>query len=194
MSEGGTTPGAPGGRSGGRGSGNNRRYYPRATAPRQAKFEGACAELKGGTFDCTGYDQADVYVKTKEQLEIYVGANYSHGGTMANAIDKLAAPKVSEPPPPADYGTDRVDAAEKFKWEMKMKEIYRTQEDIKRLVQKLYSLVLGQCTDALVARIEAHSKYTAASVVRDGIELLAIIKSICFNFQDQKYVPQSIYE
>jgi hypothetical protein len=200
---GGATPGAPGGRTGGgnrganagRGGGNNRRgYYPRATTPKQAKFEGACAELKGSTFDCTGYDQADVYVKTKEQLEIYVGANYSHGGTMANAIDKLAAPTVSEPPPPANYGTDQVNAAEKFKWEMQMKEIYRTQEDIKRLVQKLYSLVLGQCTDALVARVEAHSKYTTASVARDGIELLSIIKSICFNFQDQKYVPQSIYE
>jgi hypothetical protein len=203
-STGGTTPGVPGGRSGGnsnrgsnagRGNGNTRRgYYPRAAAPKQVKFEGACAELKGSIFDCTGYDQADVYVKTKEQLEIYVGANYSHGGTMANAIDKLKAPTVSEPLPPANYGTDQVNAAEKFKWEMQMKEIYRTQEDIKRLVQKLYSLILGQCTDALIARIEAHSKYATASVARDGIELLAVIKSICFNFQDQKYVPQSIYE
>jgi hypothetical protein len=200
---GGTTPGAPGGRAGGnnrgtnagRGSGNNRRgYYSKTPTPRQAKFEGACAELKGSTFDCTGYDQADVYVKTKEQLEIYVGANYSHGGTMANAIDKLRAPTVSEPSPPDNYGTDKVDAAEKFKWEMQMKEIYRTQEDIKRLVQKLYSLVLGQCTDALVARVEAHNKYAMASAARDGIELLSIIKSICFNFQDQKYVPQSIYK
>jgi hypothetical protein len=33
-----------------------------------------------------------------------------------------------------------------------------------------------------------------ASVARDGIKLLSIIKLICFNFQDQKYVPQSIYE
>jgi hypothetical protein len=127
-------------------------------------------------------------------LEIYVGANYSHGGTMANAINNLLAPTVSEPPPPMDYGTDKVNAAEKYKWEMKMKEIYRTQEDIKRLVQKLYSLVLGQCMDALVARVKAHSKYAMASLARDGIKLLTIIKSICFNFQDQKYVPQSIYE
>jgi hypothetical protein len=92
------------------------------------------------------------------------------------------------------YGTDLVNAAKKFNWEMQMKEIYRTQEDIKRLVQKLYSLVLGQCTDALVARVEAHSKHAMTSAARDGIKLLAIIKSICFNFQDQKYVRQSIYE
>jgi hypothetical protein len=196
MPEGGATPSAAPGRTGGGGRGPGRKtYYQKVgTTPRQPKFEGACAELKGSVFDCSGYDQADVFVKTKEQLEIYVGANYSHGGAMANAIDTLVAPTITEPTPPVGYGTKVVDAAEKFKWEMKMKEIYRTQEDTKRLVQKLYSLVLGQCTDALVARIEAHGQYPQASTTRDGIGLLVIIKSICFNFQDQKYVPQSIFE
>ena len=37
----------------------------------------------------------------------------------------------------------------------------------------LYSLILGQCTDALQERLKSHQDYQAAS--QDGIALLVII-------------------
>ena len=61
-------------------------------------------------------------------------------------------------------------------------------------IQKLYALVLGQCTDSMVVRVDAHSNYEQAAEDRDGLALLRIVKSICLNLQDQKYVTQSIYE
>ena len=58
----------------------------------------------------------------------------------------------------------------------------------------MYSLVIGQCTDAMIARVEAHRHYFLVADEQYGIKLLRIIKYICFDFQDQKYVLQSIYQ
>ena len=59
-------------------------------------------------------------------------------------------------------------------------------------MEKLYALVLGQCT-ALKARIEAHPEFLVVSDTLNGVTLLSIIKGICFNFQDQKYVTSRFY-
>ena len=45
-----------------------------------------------------------------------------------------------------------------------------------------------------MARVEAHKEFVTINESRNGIYLLKVIKSICFNFQDQMYVVQSIYE
>ena len=98
------------------------------------------------------------------------------------------------PPSPEGYGTDQVDASGRYVWEIEMKEVIRNKQIIANRIQQLYALVLGQCTDSMVVRVDAHSNYEQAAEDRDGLALLRIVKSICFNFQDQKYVPQSIYE
>ena len=48
--------------------------------------------------------------------------------------------------------------------------------------KKLFSIVKGQCTDVLIARIEAHDDYPQAKADRNGLLLLVIIKGITFNF------------
>ena len=54
---------------------------------------------------------------------------------------------------------------------------------------------MGQCTEAMIARIEAHPSYSSGvSNDRNGIGLLQIIRSICFNFEDQQQVAQSVHE
>ena len=58
----------------------------------------------------------------------------------------------------------------------------------------MYSLVIGQYTDAIIAQVEVHKHYSLVAYERHGINLLQIIKSICFDFQDKKYVAQSIHQ
>ena len=41
--------------------------------PRQEKFNGSCEDLKGYIFDCSGFNQADLFRKTIEQVINYVG-------------------------------------------------------------------------------------------------------------------------
>jgi hypothetical protein len=61
-------------------------------------------------------------------------------------------------------------------------------------IMTLYSLVWGQCTDAMQAKLEASPDYDETQEANDGIELLKLIKTIAFNFQSQKYLPHAIHE
>ena len=176
-----------GGRRGYRGSDDGGRRGYRSSAPmRQVKFEGSCKELKGHIFDCSGYDQPDVFIKTQEQIAIYMGRTYTNGGAVMKAVETLEIPKVRMPPDPEGYRTDQVDASDRYVWELDMKEAIRNKKMIANRIQQLYALVLGQCTDSMVARVDAHSEYEPAAEDRYGLALLHIVKSICFNFQDQK--------
>ena len=163
------------------GSRSSRRAYNsgRGNAPRQPKFEGACDELKGHIFDYSGYEQTYVFVKTLEQITIYVGRTYSNGGVLAKAIETLTQPVVTIPDPPANYGDPaKVDHAEKFMWEQKIKEAMRTEDVLVKNVQQIYAIGIGQYTDAMVARVEAHKDYVVVCDSRNAINLLKMIKTI----------------
>ena len=190
----GANKGSPGGPSGSgpspAGGGMNKKYYPNATTNRN--FQGACEELKGEIFDCSGYGQADQYVRTKNHLANYVGRTL--GGAIRIAVEKLVTPVITGPPPPTGYDTGNADPADKYIWETEIMGVSRQRAKVKEQIQQMYSIVLGQCTDAMIARIEAHMDYPTTSEKSDGVALLKIIKSVSFYFHDQKYAPQSIHE
>ena len=75
-----------------------------------------------------------------------------------------------------------------------MKEVIQEETHIYQYVQQVYSLFMGQCTDAMITQVKAYPKYETVFDDQDGTRLLNIIKSIRFNFQDQNYVLQSIFE
>ncbi|KAL3935506.1 MAG: hypothetical protein SGARI_002947, partial [Bacillariaceae sp.] len=170
------------------GYGNSRRFKPKST-----RFEGATEELRGSVFDL-GYDQSELYAKTSEQVAIYVGKTYSYGGRISVAIETLKPPNIATPPAPPGYGTEKVNAADKFVWEAELKDILRDRKELTRQIAQLYSLVVGQCSEPMVARIEAHPDYKKTSDDRNDIGLLRIVRSICYDFQDHKYSAQSIFE
>ena len=59
-----------GGRRGYRDSNDRgRRRYRSSAPPRKVKFEGSYEELKGHIFDCSGYDQSDVFINTQEKSQ-----------------------------------------------------------------------------------------------------------------------------
>ena len=194
MSGDGADKGSPGGPSGSgpspAGGGMNKKYYPNATTNRN--FQGACEELKGEIFDCSGYGQADQYVRTKNHLANYVGRTL--GGDIRIAVEKLVTPVITGPPPPTGYDTGNADPADKYIWETEILAVSRQRAKVKEHIQQMYSIVLGQCSDAMIARIEAHMDYPTTSEKSDGVALLKIIKSVSFYFHDQKYAPQSIHE
>lgn len=98
---------------------------------------------------------------------------------MAKGVETLTSPTLSQPKPPDNFGTDKCDAAESYVWQAELKEYMRDKKEIAKQIQQLYALVIGQCTDALVARVEAHPKFATVSDTRDGIALLTVIQSIC---------------
>jgi hypothetical protein len=60
--------------------------------------------------------------------------------------------------------------------------------------QKVFSLVWQQCTKSMHAKIKANRDYRTIEQDLNGINLLRVIKLICFNIEDEKYVPQKVHE
>jgi hypothetical protein len=60
--------------------------------------------------------------------------------------------------------------------------------------QKVFSLVWQQCTESMNAKIKAHRDCQAIEEELNVIELLRVIKLICFNIEDEKYAPQKVHE
>ena len=61
-------------------------------------------------------------------------------------------------------------------------------------VQKTYALVIGQCTDLLQSKLKQQSSWATISQAQDAIALLALIKTITFRFEDQKFLPLALYQ
>jgi hypothetical protein len=60
--------------------------------------------------------------------------------------------------------------------------------------QKVLSLVWQQCTESMHSKIKAHCEHQVTEEELNGIELLRVIKLICFNIEDEKYAPQKVHE
>jgi len=114
---------------------------------------------------------------------------------MTKAVETLFEPVIATPAPPANCGDPtKVDHADTFPWKQEVKEAIRDKRDLRRGIGQLCSLVMGQHSEAMIARVHNHKDYSKFLAGRDGIGQLDVIKSICFNFHDQKYVPQSIHD
>jgi len=154
------------------------------------RFVGRCEELKDYVYDLVGSRSADSYTKTTKEIAEYVGSHYSNGGDARLAVMHLKMPSLEKPKaPPKD-----ADATDMKIWEEEVKEFVKTKIKLKENVKKLYSLVWGQCSEAMRAKLESVDGHHELSENGDGIGLLKQIKNIVYNFQDQKYMPLALYE
>jgi hypothetical protein len=60
--------------------------------------------------------------------------------------------------------------------------------------QKVFSLIWQQCTESMHAKIKANRDYKTIKDDLKGIDLLRLIKLICFNIEDEKYVPEKVHK
>jgi hypothetical protein len=180
-----------------------KRYVNKAPSIRQEKFAGGKVEMDGNYFDCTGYGQSDRFVKTVQKIADYVGQEYKGGGTTRTEVITQAAVVIALPTRPsgrsvtAGDGTVTITPPDAFDISdyQSQKKIadYQIQNQNENR-QKVFSLAWQQCTESMHAKIKAHREYQITEQALDGIELLRIIKLICFNIEDEKYVPQKVHE
>ena len=76
------------------------------------------------------------------------------------------------PTPPADPAAGDTIAMER--WKIELKKYDEQTEVFTDFLANLYSVVIGQCTEALADKIKSHVNYARAS--QNGIRLLQIIK------------------
>jgi hypothetical protein len=180
-----------------------KRSPSKPTTIRPEKFEGGKEELAGNYFDCTGYGRSDRFLKTVEKIADYVGQEYKIGGvTRAEVITQQAVviPMPSRPVATSTTAADGKvttsppDALDISDYQSEKKIVdYQIQNQIENR-QKHFSLAWQQCTESMHAKIKAHRDYKIIEQALNGINLLRIIKLICFDIEDEKYIPQKVHE
>jgi hypothetical protein len=79
-------------------------------------------------------------------------------------------------------------------WGKEVDEYAKRKMYLQENLKTLYSLVLGQCTDVVLAKLEARDTYNEMPDEADSIKLLKEIRALVYNFQSQKYAPQALHE
>jgi hypothetical protein len=110
--------------------------------------------------------------------------------TQGSQIENLGKTYLSLPDDPPDTATK----TETRIWEKEVDEYVQKKLYIDENLKNLYSLIWGQCTDVIRARIEALDEHEDISNQGDSIKLLKAIKSLVFNFESQKYRPLAIHD
>jgi hypothetical protein len=169
--------------------GGKKKHYGNKQVTPPAKFRGGKDELDGNHFDCTGYGQSDRFMKTIEKIADHVGQEYKSGGVTRTEVMTQSPFSIAAPARPT--GTDVLDISD-YQNAKKIVD-FQVQHQLENR-QKVYSLVWQQCTESMHAKVKAHREFRKTELALDGIELLRIIKLICFNIEDEKYVPQKVHE
>jgi hypothetical protein len=93
----------------------------------------------------------------------------------------------SDPPTTASRTVTRI-------WEKEVDKYVKRKMYLQENLKALYSLVLGQCTDVVLAKLEASDTYNEMSEEAGSMKLLKEIRALVYNFQSQKYAPQALHE
>ena len=155
------------------------------------RFTGRCEDLQGHIYDCTdARSAAELYTTTTKELAEYVGTKCVRGADARIAIETGRLPTFIEPiaPQPGASEARRAIYTEQIK-------LFAKREDVlHENLRSTYSLIYGQCTDALRERIKAHEDYPRADRRADALLLLAIIKACMYRAQHNRNPQHMIHE
>ena len=130
-----------------------------------------------------------MFVKTTKEIAEYVGRTYNYGGDIRRAVEMLVPPDIARP---ADLliGHNRTD---KEIWKIQIRKYVDQITTLQENIKTAYSLIWGQCSEPMRAKLESQANHAEASGSYDAIRLLINLRSIMFNHQDHKYVVQSLH-
>ena len=174
--------GSAGRRRGYRGNrGDNRRESAGTPRSNDALFTGRIEALKGYIYDCSDIKQAEMFTKTTKEITHYVAREFGKGGDdVRRAIEALKLPEINKPDKPDPATSDEYD---KIEWSGKMKNYQAQMFNLEEGMKRLFSVVYGQCTKLMIARLAAIEDFEADVIeMSDMLGLLNAIKRITFNF------------
>jgi hypothetical protein len=142
----------------------------------------------GEIYDCSAYNQVDGCTKTTKEVAEHVGRACSSDAR--TAAETLILPTF-------DYPSDPVTGAsetEKRKWTKRVDTMVYREDRFDKDLKKVCSLIWGQCTELLRAKLQAKDRYDQMKAEHDTVELLNSIKDCVFKFSDQKKAAHSLHE
>jgi hypothetical protein len=173
---------------------HNNRHGNKLPLVRPEKFQGGKEELGGNYFNCTGYGQSDRFTKTVQNIADHIGQEYRGGGITRTEVMTQTAVIIQAPTRPIGVSVTSKnglitsiippDILEISAYQSAKKIVDYQAHNQSDNRQKVFSLIWQQCTKSMHAKIKEHRDYQVIEEDLNGIELLRVIKLICFNIED----------
>jgi hypothetical protein len=109
-----------------------------------SEFEGRSPDLKGFTFECVEGRHADSYNMSMKEMALYLGITFTYGADLKWMIEHEEKFTVTNP---GDIDIRTVSATGKRIWEKRNDEYVKRDVRLEENCEKLYSLIIGQCTE-----------------------------------------------
>ena len=118
-------------------------------------FVGETAELHGHIYDVNTSKQSELFTNTTKKIANYAGRTCREAKDISLAIEELEDPVFTRPKKQntGDSDVDSILLKEEMQLHVKRKSAYRQNQ------ATMFAVVLGQCTDAMKAKLEAETKY-----------------------------------
>jgi hypothetical protein len=168
---------------------NYNRFQPKK-GNQETKFDERCDNIKGFVFDCAEGKQADRYNTTIREITAYTGRTYDYGGDIRWSIKNEKKYVTIKP---ADVGTTAT-ATDKRIWEKEIDEYVQRKAKLTSNCKKLYALILGQCTEHIISKLESLDDFKEIERALDVIKLMKAIKGVLYQFEGQKYEDEALHE
>ncbi len=156
-------------------AGRNHRAYKSQT---RTYYKSDVSGLENSVFEYGLAKHAAQYVETEKAIANYIQKEYTKGGPdIADAITTGQLPTVTIPAKPTAG-----DEFDKRMWFHSYERASDKQTMLETAGKRAYVLVKGQCSPALVTKLEGTPGYENAENSQDVCKLLALIRAICCQF------------
>jgi hypothetical protein len=175
---------------------NNRRRNRRNHTPRESTFKGRCEDLNDALYDVT--TGKETFLKTTRTIGEYISHTYKDAGEFRLAMITQVLPTLVEPTFPVAPAGAAAGAVPNFmeveRWKIDIRESITKSKARESNSQRIYGLVLGQCSPAIRSRMEAHQNWTAADAASDVMGLLEIIQQCMTLCQTRQHAIHSLFD
>jgi hypothetical protein len=124
-----------------------------------------------------------------KKLSIYAATKYDMGAVIMTMIDKMTKSEMNRPIPYT--GEDPIEAKI---FELRIAQYINNQQKLERECKKLYTVILGQCTSYMTAKLKAMPTFKEMHHEKDPIKRLKAIKGLTFRFDSKKQYEMSLVE
>jgi uncharacterized membrane protein YgcG len=131
----------------------------------------------------------DTFAKTTREIAEYVGREFDDAGEFRTGMVEMDLPPIVEPSPPADGSPISFEL-----WKMARRTFEKQTEARRRNSSRVYALVLGQCSQALRNRMEAHENWARINEQSGVMELLQLIQTCMIQRQTRQKPTHSLFE
>ena len=157
--------------------------------PMKKEFETKVVGLETHTFDIGHAKYAAKFIKSRDEIILYVQEKYEQGAVIAEAIRTMELKEITLPPyPKPKAGETSLQEGEAFLWQQEVTEKKKAIVKMTDNKNRAYALVLGQCSPELTSKVKASLKFPPAAKDQDVVALLQIIRGLCCDFDEKQQV------